>query len=140
MEGVQFESVDEVALDAMTMGGDSGNLAKDPVPPGPSKRSSDGGGDTMAWFSPDAKTALRENLTRGSGDASFAEPPISPILARKTAPVFDDQEFIPDELKMPAEAGTIVGDLGLRHGYVFRNKAQLEAGAASEKNVPEGSG
>ncbi|KAH7986469.1 hypothetical protein HPB52_024928 [Rhipicephalus sanguineus] len=138
MEGVQFGSVDEAASHTMDVREDSGHVAKHPVPP--SKQSSDGGGDTMEWFSPDANTAFRENVTRGCGDASFADAPFSPILARKKAPVFDDQEFVPDELKVPAEAETIVGDLGFHRGYVFRKKADSETGAASEKNVAESCG
>ncbi|KAL3184086.1 hypothetical protein MRX96_006193 [Rhipicephalus microplus] len=114
---------------------DTGKSTQDLAQPVPSKHSSDGGGDTMAWFSHDAKTNIDENFTPGSGDASFTKPPISHILARKQASVFDDQEFVPEKLEMPAGAKTIVADLVHGHGYVFRDKSHCETGAATKKIV-----
>ncbi|KAL3210671.1 hypothetical protein MRX96_008621 [Rhipicephalus microplus] len=136
MEGVQFRSADKEEDAAMDVCEETGKSTQDLAQPGPSAHSSDGGGDTNAWFSHDAKANIEVIFTPGSGDASFTEPPVSPILARKQASVFDDQEFVPDELKMPAEAETIVADLGHGHGYVFQNNSHCETGAAAKKNVP----
>ncbi|KAH6939417.1 hypothetical protein HPB50_017815 [Hyalomma asiaticum] len=137
MEGLQLGSGDQ-ATNVKDAGQDDGGSANKPAQPGLPEPSTSGGGDSMQWGSSEAKdAAFDECVARGSGDAFFAEAPISPILARKAVPVLDDQELVPDYLKMPPDAGIIVGDLGQHRGYVFRNKPDIGAAAAAEKNIPK---
>ncbi|KAK8766207.1 hypothetical protein V5799_007016 [Amblyomma americanum] len=64
---------------------------------------------------------FHENAMRAGGDASVVKAPLSPIPSRMLPIYLEDQDFVPEELKMGCllKNGYTTGDLG-RHDYVFR--------------------
>ncbi|KAK8757625.1 hypothetical protein V5799_004738 [Amblyomma americanum] len=81
---------------------------------------------------------FHENAMLGGGDAFFEKAPHSPIPSRVKPIYMEDQDFVPEELKMPClpESGYIAGDLGSQ-GYVFRHAEDVKPTPKSQPDEPE---